>query len=97
MQSALDADVRVIAMPAGRDPDDVIRWSPDAWPLLVDAAVPFLDFRFNAIVAKHNLGDPRERSAVVAALAPMIAALLAGSGLPRTTGTLRACGRTGRA
>jgi DNA primase len=75
MQSTLDADVRVIAMPAGRDPDDVIRSAPAEWPSLVDAAVPFLDFRFDTIVARHDLSDARGRSSVVSALAPMVAAI----------------------
>ena len=75
MQTTLDADVRVMIIPDGRDPDDVIRTSPDLFSELVDAAVPFIDFRFEAIAARHDMSDPRGRSAVVAALAPMIAAI----------------------
>ena len=75
MQTTLDADVRVMVMPEGRDPDDVIRADPALFAALVEQAVPFIDFRFDAIVARHDLSEPRGRSAVVAALAPMIAAI----------------------
>jgi len=75
MQQTLDADVRVMVMPPGRDPDDVIRDDPAQFHDLVERAVPFIDFRFDAIVARHDLAEPRERSAVVATLAPMIAAI----------------------
>lgn len=74
-QETLAADIRVLTMPAGRDPDDVIRAEPDVWPELVDAAKPVLDYLFDAAIARHDLASPRERSAVAAELLPMIAAV----------------------
>ncbi len=74
-QETLAADIRVLTMPAGRDPDDVIRAGPGRWPQLVDAAKPVLDYLFDASIAKHDLTSPRERSAVSGELLPMIAAV----------------------
>ncbi|MBI5284996.1 MAG: DNA primase [Chloroflexi bacterium] len=75
MQETLAADIRVLVMPEGRDPDDVIRSNPELWVGLVDGAMPFLDFRFEAVAAKHDLSVPRERSAVSGELLPIIAAI----------------------
>src|SRR6185295_19476080 len=36
MQETLAADIRVLVMPPGRDPDDVIRDDPGAWSALID-------------------------------------------------------------
>ncbi len=52
MQETLAADIRVLVMPGGRDPDDVIRTSPELWVRLVEGALPFLDFRFDAVAAQ---------------------------------------------
>lgn len=74
-QETLAADIRVLTMPAGRDPDDVIRTDAELWPQLVDAAKPVLDYLFEAVTARHDLEQPRERSAVSAELLPLIAAV----------------------
>ena len=70
---ALDIDLRVLAMPEGRDPDEVIRSQPDLWPQLVEAALPVLDHLFDVATKRHNLDDPRGRSAAAAELSPFIA------------------------
>jgi DNA primase len=75
MQETLAADVRVVTMPEGRDPDDVIRASPETWPTLVAEATPVLDYLFAAAANKRDLASPRERSALSAELLPMIGAV----------------------
>jgi DNA primase len=69
---SLDIDLRVLSMPEGRDPDEVIRTQPDLWPQLVDAAKPVLDHLFDVAAQRHNLNEPRERSAAAAELTPFI-------------------------
>lgn len=69
----LDVDLRVLSMPEGRDPDDVIRSEPGSWPELVEQAKPVLDHLFDVAARRHDLALPRERSAAVAELAPIIA------------------------
>lgn len=75
MQEKLAADIRVLVMPGGQDPDDAIRNQPELWVELVKGARPFLDFQFEAVAAKHDLDVPRERSAVSAELLPLVAAI----------------------
>ena len=40
----LDADIRVFQLPRGKDPDDLLRHSPEAWPALVENATELVDF-----------------------------------------------------
>ncbi len=70
---SIDIDLRVLRMPEGRDPDDVIRKEPALWSELVENAQPVLDHLFDVAAARHDLTLPRERSAAVAELAPIIA------------------------
>jgi DNA primase len=71
--ASLDIDLRVLAMPAGRDPDEVIRTSPELWPELVAQAKPVLDHLFDVAASRHDLSQPRERSAAATELMPIIA------------------------
>ena len=71
--ASLEIDLRVLSMPAGRDPDEVIRTSPELWPELVAQAKPVLDHLFDVAASRHDLSQPRERSAAAADLTPIIA------------------------
>ncbi len=70
---SIDIDLRVLSLPDGRDPDDVVRSDPELWPRLVEEAKPVLDHLFDVSGARHDLTQPRERSVMVAELAPFIA------------------------
>jgi len=71
----LGAEVKVIAMPNGRDPDDVIREDPGTWQHLVDSAQPVLDYLFAAAAAQHDLTKPEGKSGLVDQLLPAIASV----------------------
>ncbi|MHB8375542.1 MAG: DNA primase [Dehalococcoidia bacterium] len=74
-QETLAADIRVLTMPEGRDPDETIRADPDLWRNLVAQASPVLDHLFQATASRHDLSSPRERSAVADQLLPLVAAV----------------------
>ena len=40
----LQVDIRVLQLPSGQDPDDVLRHSPQTWPQLVESAQDVADF-----------------------------------------------------
>jgi DNA primase len=40
----LEIDIRVISLPEGQDPDDLIRENPAAWENLITQAVPVVDY-----------------------------------------------------
>ena len=60
-ENILNAEIRVVVMPEGQDPDDVIRQSADAWGGLVDKAVPIVDYTFDMVTAKLDLNTARDK------------------------------------
>ena len=55
----------VVEMPAGKDPDDFIRESPDEWPAFVDSASPLFDYLLKSLSSRVNM-DRNEDKAQVA-------------------------------
>ncbi|MEW6034566.1 MAG: toprim domain-containing protein, partial [Chloroflexota bacterium] len=71
-ETTVDAEVRIIVLPAGKDPDEVIREDPAAWQRLVDESLPVMDYVLNAVASRVDLGDVRGRSEVVSRVLPII-------------------------
>ena len=71
-ENVLDAEIRVISLPQGKDPDDVIRENPALWAQLVEEALPLVDFAINVVAAKADLASARDRSLAVDKLSPLI-------------------------
>jgi DNA primase len=74
-QDILGRDIRVTILPEGRDPDEVIRSDPEAWPALMTGAQPLLDYKFEAVSSALDLSQPRQRSQAVDELLPLLAAI----------------------
>ncbi|MEI7769894.1 MAG: DNA primase, partial [Chloroflexales bacterium] len=70
-----DVSLRIIKMPEGRDPDEVIRADPDLWRQLVVAAVPVMEFYIGAYTAGLDLGDPQGQRVALDKLLPLLAEL----------------------
>lgn len=63
-------NVRVFGMPkndagepAAKDPDELIKKSPELWHQAINATKHIIEFYIAANVAKYNLGDPHENAA----------------------------------
>lgn len=69
----LEGNVRIIAMPAGQDPDEVIKADPEQWKALVAAARPVMDFYLTALTTDLDLRGAKGKTEAVARLAPLIA------------------------
>ena len=74
-QDTLAADIRVVALSPGKDPDDTIRERPEAWPELIATARPVLDHLLTVARERFDLTQPRERSRAVDSLLPALAAV----------------------
>ncbi|MFQ5858768.1 MAG: DNA primase, partial [Anaerolineae bacterium] len=72
-EDRLDAEIRVLVLPAGMDPDDLIRDDADAWLRLVEAAHPVVEYVFQAQTVDLDLTDPKGKSTAVDRLLPVIA------------------------
>ena len=77
-QDLTSLDLCVAQLPAGQDPDDVIRESHDVWSQLVEQAKPILDHFLDSWFEKVLHGgtnDPQLRARAVQELLPMIRAV----------------------
>ncbi|MDP2949077.1 MAG: DNA primase, partial [Chloroflexota bacterium] len=74
-QDILGRDIRVVILPEGRDPDQMIRSEPESWAALLAEAQPLLDYKFQTLTAGLDLSQPRERSRAVAELLPLVGAI----------------------
>ena len=74
-QDILGRDIRVVILPEGRDPDQVIRSDPENWPALLASAQPLLDYKFEAVSSALDLSQPRQRSQAVEELLPLLTAI----------------------
>ncbi len=69
-----DVDVRVLIMPAGKDPADVVRdGGADHLAKLVEEAPPVAPFVLERAVQAHDLTTPEGRAAAVSSAAPVLA------------------------
>lgn len=72
-ESRMGFDIRVLILPDGSDPDDVIRDNPQAWPELLESAMPIIEYVIRSATAGKNLLDPKVKSQIARQITPMIA------------------------
>ena len=70
--SQLDAELRIMTLPAGQDPDDVIRSNPELWRQLVDHAESVVDYYFRIVTGELDLTSARGKAEAVRQLVPAI-------------------------
>ena len=58
-----DVDLRIAALPAGMDPDDIIARDPDEWARLTQNAVDLFDYLLTAMRGQHDVTLDRGRMA----------------------------------
>jgi DNA primase len=68
-------EIRVARLEGGKDPDEIVRGSPDAWRATVEAATPLLDWLLEAHIARNDVASPAGKARVTDALFPLIAVL----------------------
>lgn len=73
--SKLRAEIRIIPLPCGKDPDVVIREEPKAWQRLVDHALPLMEHIMAVTASRLDLSKPEEKSRASEQLLPLIAEL----------------------
>ncbi len=71
-QEVLDADIRVVALPAGEDPDSLVRKDTERFRALLDGARPVLDHLFDVVSNGVDAQDARGRSRAVEQLVPYL-------------------------
>lgn len=68
-------NVKVIHLPEGLDPDDVIRERPEKWKELIKASANFMDYIFEVTLAGLNLSRVDHKKLAAKKILPLIAKL----------------------
>ena len=68
-------ELRVAVLPAGKDPDDLIRDSSGQWSGLIENATPLLDYLLPTLAAQFDTSTPQGKTRLVEAMFPLIAAV----------------------
>jgi len=75
-ESGVELDeVRVVRLPDGKDPDEVLRDSPDRWCEEVRTAQPIVDYLIDTYAKAYDLKTPGGKARFVDALMPTIRAV----------------------
>ncbi|MBC7258786.1 MAG: DNA primase [Chloroflexi bacterium] len=71
-ESTLNVDLRIVTLPPGKDPDEIIRESIDAWATLLAQATPLVDYYFQIVTAELDLTTAKGKSEAVQRLKPVL-------------------------
>jgi DNA primase len=77
-ENTLDAEIKVITLPMGRDPDEVIKGDSAQWQAAVDRAVPVIEYTIKSVTTKLDLKTTVGKTEAVNNLLPIIAEVKAG-------------------
>jgi DNA primase len=72
-ENSLDTEVKVISLPAGQDPDEVIKADKSVWENAVAKAIPAMEFTIRTLAGKMNLDSGENRAHLVKQLLPILA------------------------
>ena len=71
-EARLQADVLVVTLPEGKDPDDVVLSDPEAWKQVMEKAKPIVVHVMDTLAASHDLNDPKEKREIARQVLPLI-------------------------
>ncbi len=67
--------LKILALPNAKDPDELIRSDPHAWPALVRDAVPVIDFVLQRLGERHDLRAPQGKRAAADEMVEVLAGI----------------------
>ena len=71
-EEQLDAEIRVVTLPNGQDPDEVIKGGVAEWDALIEQALPVIEYYLRAVTSKYDLASPKEKVAAAREVLPLI-------------------------
>src|SRR5207245_8620466 len=71
----LDAEIRIMTLPRGLDPDELLLSDPAAWDRLLADAQPVADHYIDVVTRSLDLHSAHGKSEAVRQIAPLIRAL----------------------
>lgn len=70
--SKLRGRLRIINLPRGKDPDDLIRENAEAWQRLVEEATSLMDYFIQGVTSSLDLSDEEDRAEAAERLLPLV-------------------------
>jgi DNA primase len=74
-ESRLGAEIRILCLPSGKDPDELIRENPHEWNERLGEALPVVDFYLRVLLEELNPDDTRAKARLVDTLIPILRAV----------------------
>jgi DNA primase len=74
-EGRLDAEIRILRLPADQDPDDLIRQDTELWADLLEETLPVVDFYLDILMEDTDLEDTKAKAHIVDKLLPVLKAV----------------------
>lgn len=71
-EGRLKAEIKIVTLPEGTDPDNIIRADPTQWPVVLAQARAVVAYVIDMATRDLDLGDPKAKSAVAQQVLPLI-------------------------
>ncbi len=71
-EARLQADIQVVTLPEGHDPDKILRTNPAQWPQLLAQAKPVVAYVIEVLTADLDMNDAKGKTAVAQQVIPLI-------------------------
>jgi DNA primase len=72
IESKFKIEVRILALPGDKDPDEIMESDPAQWRTLVDQAPHVIEFLIDTLSAGRDLNDPKEKASLANEVLPLI-------------------------
>jgi DNA primase len=71
-EGRLDADIRVVTLPPGKDPDEVVAEDRELWGTIVGSAQPVVMYVLDVLARDRNVDDPKVKAEIAQQVLPLI-------------------------
>lgn len=71
-EGRLQADIRIVTLPPGNDPDNIIRADPTQWPKLLATSRPVVEYVIGVLTQGVDVNDAKVKTAVATQIIPLI-------------------------
>lgn len=71
-EGRVDADIRIVTLPPGMDPDEVVAQDHAAWKGLLEGAQSVVDYVMGVLIGDRDLGDAKAKADVARQILPLI-------------------------
>ena len=71
-ENRLNVDIRIVTIPEGLDPDEVVLENPETWEEIIRSAKPIVIHMMETLAKGRDLGDAKTKSEIAAKIMPLI-------------------------